>query len=256
MFNKVLIFSFFTATLAACSNLQSTNPNPRTEIPELPAANSWGFQLEGVSAHSYEATGDASARPVTNKPKLTKSASFSGGVNYSPYDALSVGLELDPIHFSLSAVGKYQFLGAGHSEPGHFTGLLHARFGTGATSKKGDQKGEFGPGGYPWKGSINNQFAMAGVSLGYRLNEKILAYIGNSYGSYNIKTSITQDAANGDAGGSYNFNDKGRAETIGGGIVFGMENASLLILGVDYAHVDYGGTTEVFDTAYRIGLVF
>lgn len=256
MFNKLISIAVLAFSLGACSNLQSTNPNPRTEIPELPGAKSWGLQLEAVSAHSYEATNDASARPPASRPKLEKSTSFIGGLSYSPLDDLNLALDLDPVRLSWSAAAKYQFLGANFAEKtqGNFSGLFYVRAGIGGYTKKGDQKGEFGPGGYPWKGSISNQFAMTGLSFGYRFNEKAMAYVGNSYGTYSVKTSISQDAANGDAGGSYSFKDGGKADTIGGGLVLTLHN-SYLVLGVDYAHVDYNNTAELFDTTYRVGLV-
>ena len=256
MLSKLFLIIGLALSLSACSSLQSTTPNPKTEIPELAGTKSWGFQLEGASAHRYMATSDASARPPTHSPSLQKASSFSGGISYAFLEKLNVGLDLDPVNAKLSLVAKYQFLGSTFAEKqtGNFSGLIHVRTGGGGISKKGDQKGEFGPGGYPWKGSITSQFSTIGLSLGYRFDDKVMAYLGNSQGTYKVSTSITQDAANGDAGGSYDYKDSGKASTTGGGFVISLED-SYLMLGVDYSHVDYTNTTELFDTTYRIGLV-
>ena len=166
-------------------------------------------------------------------------------------------MEVNPVHANGSLYGKYQFLGSTFSESqeGSISGMLHARFGGSSLTKSGDQKGVFGPGGYPWKGTIKGSFAAAGLSFGYRLNEQALAFAGGSYGNYGVSTQITQDAANGDAGGSYSDSSKGNAQTYGGGVVVRF-NHIMLVLGGDYSIVKYDGVSTLYDTSYRVGFVF
>lgn len=243
--------------ISACSQLQVTSPNPKTEIPELPGTQSIHIQIEGNSAHTYKATNDASARPpTTSRPSVEKSGTLSAGFGYSPIAPIEFGADVDPFNGLGSLFAKYQAFGEtfNNSQEGNISGLIHARLGGAYVTKKGDQKGEFGPGGYPWKGSIQSEFINAGVSLGYRVTPTALAFIGNSYGIYWNKTKIDQTAANGDAGGTYNLSAVGRAQDFGGGVVLSF-NSVYLVLGLDYSHIGYATDSDVYDTNYRVGVV-
>lgn len=255
--SSVFFCAIFIFT-SACSELQITNPNPRTEIPELPGSRSLHFQLEGASAHTYRSTSDASARPPnTSKPSVEKSGALTAGLGYSPVPQFEFGVDASPFNGMGSLFAKYQLLGEsfGQSEVGNFSAMIHMRGGGGYISKKGDQKGEFGPGGYPWKGSMQTTFAMGGISLGYRLLDNTLLFAGNSYGAYWVNSNIEQSAVTGDSGGTYKLSAMGRAQTFGGGVVLNF-SALYLILGVDYNHIGYATDDDVYDTNYRVGLVF
>ena len=257
MGSKSLVILFGVLSTVACSELQIDNPNPRTEVPELPGQG-FHVQLEGSNAHKFQSTSDASARPPSFQNRtLEKSSNTTAAAGYSPIDNLDFGLEWDPFHGNGALVGKYQFLGeSGHeSKEGNISGLLHARFGGGSVSKSGDQKGVFGPGGYPWKGKIQTTYTAIGASFGYRVNEQLLGFAGASFGNYGVKTNINQDAANGDAGGSYSDSVNGNAQTVGLGVVLYLNYVNFVI-GGDYTTVKYSGADTLNDSSYHVGVIF
>lgn len=221
-----LHFMVFCLLLTGCAELRITTLTPIVEPPEVigrkgRVALDGGIQQEGL----WKVTDDASGRPPTltgQHGKLQTGYFLGGGIGLA--ERLDVGLRITGVADAAARV-KFQVLGDGLSQAKE-SGISLALFSSysyNRDSSDGDQKGEFGPGGYPWKAEGEISSWQGGASLGYRFSPQMMAFLGYAYGDYNGKYKIEQTAANGDPGGSYTGNMSGRGQTASLGFVAGAE---------------------------------
>jgi hypothetical protein len=127
----------------------------------------------------------------------------------------------------------------------------------GGWGKSGDNKGEFGPGGYPWSSERSGSFINAGVSVGYAITPWFMPFMGYAAGSSIMEADVKQTAANGDAGGNYHNEFRGKMTTWGGGVqLFGEKTR--LSLGAQRSRTRVGGysiqrSSVLFSLEIRIG---
>ncbi|HBL18604.1 MAG: hypothetical protein A2X36_08090 [Elusimicrobia bacterium GWA2_69_24] len=250
----------FVAVLltTGCSELQIYSPNPRIETPELRGERGVRIQAEAVGTHRFRVTGNAGARPPdAGRPETQGSMGFVPGLHYDPIRPLGLGLEWDTTGQGGAAVVKWQLLGEGvrRARKGNFSLGAYGRAGMGRSSKSGDQKVAFGPGGYAWNGTMSSRYAHTGLSVGYRVEKEILLYGGVAAGWHRIYSRIDQDPARdgSDAGGSYQHTDHGNSRTAGGGILFGWRVVQFF-LGGEYTHVRYQRSSPIENAFFRAGI--
>lgn len=253
----IRIFIFFVAasSLMGCSSLKTTFVNPSIESPIVGGTpKQYGFGLGTLSAHEYEFTSDASRRPpFLTTPTISSTTSPFAEGHFVLVENFQVGLELHPFDFSLEPKVKYQIFG---DKQAGFQVSTYARVGFSTTSKSGDQNGEFGAGGYNWEGKAQGYSYSAGLSLGYFINEAVMAYLGSSYGQMKAKATIDHAASSdgSSSAASYSVEDNGDVWAIGGGLSFGK--ITPLTIGLVYTEVDYDKVAADHQTQSFISLSF
>lgn len=260
VYSRTSCFLILSAILfTGCTSVQVGNPNPRIDTPELPPAKTLSYDANATSSHNYEGTTNAGERPPSySNRRLERSIGVYTGMGWSPVERTQVAFEFDPINANVSLIFRYQLLGESleKRQAGNFSALLQGRVGGSAWNKRGNQDRLWGPGGYPWKVQTSSQYAMAGLSLGYRFSEKVLGYAGAAFGSYSLKMEINQDQTDSDPGGVYKHNDSGYGQTYGGGLMFNFTKVFSLVTGGEYSFTDYSSTNEIYDLQYRVGVLF
>jgi hypothetical protein len=81
-----------------------------------------------------------------------------------------LGSSLTSLFTGLQAKLQYQIFGepTQKAKDSNFSMSIFASGSAPSESKSGDQKGTFGPGGYPWKATISTSAISYGLSTGYR----------------------------------------------------------------------------------------
>lgn len=249
-----------TLTLAACSQVQVTVPNPRLEIPELRGDSGLALTAGVGGAHVYSATRDGSDRPPEMaEPTALGAFDLYGGAHYSSGAPVQVGIEINGIDgYGGSGILKFQFAGEGThgADVGNMPALVYLRAGGVYGHKEGDQNGTFGAGGYNWKGVVRGAYVHAGVSMGYRLAPHALLYWGGAAGQYWINSEINQDPhpATSDAGGTYKRGDNGRAYTAGFGAEFSWTRVQFFV-SAEGTSYDYKHTKAKLDPFLHAGVI-
>ena len=214
--------------LMGCQSLDVNLPAPRIESPESVGMKKFIIGGTVTGAGKFRATSNAGERP----PNLTDTA-LAGALNVGPVgeygitDHLSTGLEIDIGGANSSIFGqgriKYQLMGSTWTKKETGPQLsIWVRGGSGSGSEEGNQKVEFGSGGYPWTGTITDTMIGSGISFGYRTSERTLLYTGFAADKHSLKAEINQSAAtdNSDPGGTYSRTYSGKASALGLGVRF------------------------------------
>jgi len=245
--------------LCACAGLNSVLVTPPVEAPVVagPSGN-WRFALGSVPTHEYEFTDDASERPPDlTHPEMEEATATRGiflNVGYLPVERLQIGVDFHPFYLSLvEPKVKFQFLG----RPGEgFQAALLGRVGFTSVQKDGDQNGNFGPGGYDWKGKTSGQSFSGGLSLGYYASPTVLIYVGGNYGAMKVKADLDHEESSDhlSPAAHYSVDDKGSLLSLGAGVLFGTQ--SLITVGYNYSEVDYEKTPTVFGHELVVSLDF
>ncbi len=217
----------FCGLTISCAELRIATLTPIVEPPEAIGrkgriALDGGIQQQG----EWKVTDDASSRPPTLNAQHgnLQTGYFLGGM-IGLTEKLEVGLRASGVT-DLAARLKWQIFGDAMSQ-GNEGGLSFAVFSSYSYNKdsaNGDQDGEFGPGGYPWKAEGQISSWQGGVSAGYRFTPSILGFLGYAYGNYNGKYKIEHTPANADLGGTYTGTMSGRGQSGSLGLVFGVES--------------------------------
>ncbi len=222
---KNILLIIFLSILSACSHIKVQVPQAAVMPSELLKKDAWELGIRSQASRLHTASQDASARPPTFDNDDTTSALITGDLFYAPLDRLQFGAGIS------SDVGvyggiAYQFLGNPWAERKiGWSAALKFDVYAGSTGKKGDQNGEFGPGGYNWKADLSVVSVGGGLSVGYRFHESFMTFLGASQLSHKIKSTIKQDPSdNGtDPGGSYSQSPTGSSSTIGLGFMVGSD---------------------------------
>lgn len=216
--------------LSACADVKIRTPVLSVAPSELLRPNNAELSLRGDPARQETTTLDASDRPPTWDNINDGTGLMALGLNYGLIENLQIGLALTT-DIGLTGQVAYQFLGKpwAEAQPG-WSALVHGDLAYTSASKSGDQNGNFGSGGYPWKATINMSALGAGLSAGYRWNATWMAFAGASYESFGVTTKINQDA-NSDGsspGGSYSQTNNGNSMATGVGLMIGSGAVRLI----------------------------
>jgi hypothetical protein len=242
------------AALSACTSVEVLAPNPQVEPPEIRGDRGLIIDVDGGGAHTYKATQDAAARPPNmTEPSVKRDGIVSSSVLYSPVEPIALGLELSPMLQGANGVAKFQLNGEGSraSAIGDLPIGAYVRLGTTKNQAHGSGDQLFGADLGRWSGEINSYYAMAGLSIGYRMAPHALVYAGGAFGHYLVKTKVSQDAHDTDPGGSYSVSDTGNAMTAGVGAQFNWKYV-LFFVGGDYTDIRYksaGGVGTLYGRA-------
>lgn len=187
---------------AGCANLYSIGPAAIVETPEVMNhdSGSVGFFVRAEQGQHFNLVSDASSRPLDPKDpaELDKQILLSGGANLALSKNIEAGGAVDLFGaFNRSLLGrghlKIQLLGTPSEQatptPHRFAIYGHPVLGT--VSVSGDQDGQFGPGGYPWRAKSEFLGFNYGLSYGYRFSDSLLIFGGAAKEDYNIKASVT-----------------------------------------------------------------
>lgn len=245
------IFLLFCSSIG-CASLKSKFINPVIESPVVHnKKGEIGIGVGAYPAHNYEFTGDASLRPPDlNNPSTEETNSLFVDGSYSFTDRIQAGLEVHPYPFGLQPKIKIQL------NSDKTSGLqvgVSGRFGLGGSTKKGDQNGEFGPGGHDWEGTAQSISYSGGLSLGHYISENVLLYAGASAGKNKAKAKIEHKLS--DDGLSlattYSVEDEGNVYALGGGIAINGLN-----VGLTYSEVDYKKLPTMYENQLSFSLGF
>lgn len=246
---KFLILSA-VLVFAGCASVRTDNANPTLQTPILTKSERRGFNLELGSSDRIKFTEDASLRPpvLNNVYSRTNDlrANFAYGIN--EWMDVSIGATSNP---GLNLTSRVHLMGDDKS-----TWLAAGTFFASYDKKyeSGDQKGNFGPGGYNWNATTSAVLGSVGVSVGYRFSENMLLIFNGGVGKTTAKLDIQQDAANGDPGGNYSTTLEAPLTNAGFGLTFGQR--TLYTVGFMYTHKEWKdnnlGDTSTTHTVIKI----
>jgi opacity protein-like surface antigen len=219
---------FLKFCLSACASLAMVVPNPSVSNPELPGGEPGDLliSLGNYSAHEYEVSPDASRRPPDlNNPKAERALGVFAGLGSHLHRDILVTGAVDPVNTAVILKGQWQLSGAKQqsSKQGDWSTSLNTQASYGRANNSGDQSSQFGPGGHPWEGVVSATTLSFGASVGYRLVDKALFYVGASHGWNQLQSRIhhQQNTDGSSPGASYTTDDNGTATTLGVGIQLG-----------------------------------
>lgn len=244
--------------LTSCAELSVITSNPRVEPPETGGkAHGWMFGAVSSGAHRYTATKSAAARPPDlTHPEVKPSWDFHPTTYYSASNNLDLGLEINILGGSLSAMSKLQIQGQSLSESkkGNLPIAVFARAGQAAGSNRGDQSETFGAAGYPWKGEVANVFVNFGVSGGYRTEDWLLFYGGLAVGKYWAHLSIQQDISTNGASpaATYKKLATGNGMTASVGSHLNLPHFQIYG-GLDFTRIDYNDSKPENLVFFNVG---
>lgn len=228
MFQKihlVLFVSLLTVVFLGCAELQVETPLPVAESPEV-NGETWKTHAEvGMNpARRIQVTSNAGARPPSfNNPQSDASIFPFWGLETGLGSRFQVGLGMGLNGLfgsgkgSTSLVrGKFQLIGDPRTTAAkdNLAVAIFGNWGRTGQSNSGDQETTFGGGGSDWSGSIIAHHTIVGASIGYRIAERSLIYTGYGEGRYKVNGDIHQVAAGADPGGTYPFEQTGKASAL------------------------------------------
>ena len=242
--------------ITGCSAVQVIAPNPRVEPPELRGDPGLKVEVNTVGAHAFRSTNDGRAHPPdVFHPTTQGTLDESPAVLYSPASPVELGLEVSPLSTGAALIAKWQPLGEGTrvATTGNVSLGLYLRVGANHEQVSGDQKSLFGSGGYGWKGTLNGSYVHYGLSLGYRLDERSLIYLGGAFGQYWMRSEVNQDGSASDPGGVYKSGFTGYGNTGGLGMLFNWTHVQFY-LGAEFTHIEYDRTSPMDDIYFHGGV--
>jgi len=211
-------FGFVTVlVLSSCSNLSTKLTTATISPSEITADGTSRLDVMSSPSQNYTSTSDASARPPTFTASSYSERILTGTFVHTFWNRVQFGLGLNS-DFAILGTIQFQLLGEPNKEG--FNSTLGVSSDFSSFSKSGNQKGTFGPGGYPWKASISQNTTSAQFAMGYRLNPNVLPFIGYSQNSHSIKSKIDQSVStdNSDQGGSYEKSESASSKAAGLGL--------------------------------------
>ena len=216
---KKIYLPFLVFFFVGCSGITVVQTNPSLQNPETSHDGQLSFLIASDSAEKIDFTDDASARPPVVNIVQTTVNDLRGQINYGLNNRweISGGANSDGAGIFNS---KFRFYGGDNGENG-FIATLTLFLSYNSTSRSGNQEGEFGPGGYPWKATGTAYLGSGGLALGYRASDAFLVFANSGAGNAKATLAIKQDAANGDAGGAYSIESKASIVNYGLGVTVG-----------------------------------
>lgn len=210
--------------LSACSTLDTMTPIAQVLPSENLEAQALEVALRAETSRHQTVTNDASRRPLIVANENEGSRELISTINYGLSDKLQFGLGVIGLVDGVYGQSRFQFLGEprARGQTG-WSGSLHGELYATSKSRSGDQNGEFGPGGFNWKGHTGVQALGAGTSVGYRWSRSAMVYAGSAYNSFQVKSAINHDptADGADPGATYDIKSDGHSWASGLGIVWG-----------------------------------
>jgi hypothetical protein len=199
--------------LLGCANLSVYQPTGLHEIPEISGSTPGNsFDLGVGTGYNYEATSDASVRPLIWNPSAHSSNRLFGRIRF-PLQKYNVELGAGAYVNGIFGLFKYQFLGPNFFEAkkNDMSLALLARVSASAGyTQSGDSNGLLGGTGYPWKGEINARDMAVSLVYGFRVQDSFLLYGGGLYSASivnaHVKHSSSTDGTSPAA--DYDFADK------------------------------------------------
>lgn len=268
--NKIsshFLFALFGMVwISGCATINHTHVAPQVMGPLLPQNKSLFIEGNVVPSRSVELYQDASQRPPSRPSCVSCTHSTSStllpALGYVPlkWFSLSGGFVMqptfDPLFDGVWLSGRVQVVGPTGltRENSKWSVTVDARGGSQGGSSSGDQKGQFGPGGYPWKATREGGFASATLSLGYSVRESFTPFIGLGFGSSNTKVKVDQDRSSDgtSAGGSYESSSSAVFSVYGAGIQFGGPSAQFEA-GFQRTGVNLDKRLRVWDSSVVVG---
>lgn len=213
----------------SCTSVVLRGPVAEVMPPRPIQQDDWSWDvIKYKSEYQFTLTDDASERPpslnTVKESTLDKKGFFHTGLSYGLIQNLSLGLDLAG---GLAPRVQYTIpIGAGDAERSQYLSVF-ASYQADSSSIGGDQKGKYGPGGYPWRASTKTTEKMIGISYGIKPTESAMMYLGVAHNEFSSSADIDQSAApeNGSLAAQYNVNATGRSNTVAVGIVVGAKDA-------------------------------
>lgn len=229
MFLFVLLFCGMALLGIGCTSVRLRGPVAEVMPPRPIQQDDWAWDvIKYKSEYQFTLTEDASERPPTlntvKESTLDKKGFVHTGLSYGLIQNLSVGFDLAG---GLAPRVQYT-IPIGSDDGGRSQYLsVFASYQADSSSIGGDQKGKYGPGGYPWRASAKTTEKMLGVSYGLRATESSMMYLGVAHNEFSSSADIDQSAApeNGAAAAQYNVSASGRSNTVALGIVVGAKDS-------------------------------
>lgn len=236
---------------SGCAQVEVNSPRPRLQSPEALGTPGFGGRLGIGSSHELKATESGGTRPPDlEHPDIRGAVDIFPAFFYSVVGKIDLGAEVNILGRGIGAIGKVQIWGDGFTtaKSGNFALAAFGRLGTTGGSNSGDQKDTFGDGGYNWKGSLRNNYAEAGGSLGYRFTDTIGLFAGGARAWYSAKVNIDQDATDGgsDPGGSYSKEYSGDGTSVGAGLNLQLRKINVNFV-TEWVTIEYGGAHDFDD---------
>jgi hypothetical protein len=204
--HQLFFLLILSSIFVGCTTLDIYGPTSIVESPEVAQSPHAGASLFGrvEPQQFFHLVDGANERPlkVTNPPRLEGSRDFMGGVRDVVAPGLQLGLSASPsivlfyhgLQFNGNLFARYQFLGKTYDKDSSagFLAAIFAHLNYGHSKVSGDQKEEFGPGGYDWNANATFRGVNAGLSCGYRLSPWWLAFLGGAHEFYDVQGAVNQ----------------------------------------------------------------
>ena len=239
--NEFLIcFCFAFLFLAGCSTVNVRVPYSEVTTPLINEAQRPSLGMSYSPATSFSVSGIDQRPPAFNTESF-RSAVTAGEIRYTVVPSLELaGGLIWPSGQGLFDVGyvaklKIQLIGQQSAlMQSPFFLSVFADYKTNNGKASGDQKGLLGPGGYPWRATLNTQTTNYGASMGYFFTSlNLFPFVGYSSSKGEINLKLNQDSNSSsqpDPGGSWErrYDVETRATALG--LSYVKENWSIDIL--------------------------
>lgn len=254
---KNIVLLIVALLMTGCSHLVVNFPTPVVETPELSGKEktAFGVALGMQSSVEHEASADASARPPNlSNPDASGGLWTHAGVYSDLFRRLRFSGNLDPFNSGYFFGTQVQILGEGRktAQAGNFALSIFAHAGTSSKGRSGDQAGTFGPGGNPWTAKSRADWHSFGFSLGYRVANSIMFYLGGAKQLSLVRSEI--DHSQGVApNGQYYSNDRGEGEKGSVGFAWGSGRGQLHIA-YEYSDIRFKKAHAAYIASLLLGI--
>ncbi len=201
-------------------------PYAHVDTPDTSGKKGFGFALGLAPTKQIELADDAQARPP-NTGTVEKSAAgdLYGKLYYGLMGPLDFGVSYGADSGMWAGVLKLQLIGSSIAEnkPGFLFGI-HGRYGVGGDKESGDQRQQFGPGGYPWRAKGEVGLKEGGGSFGWRTSGDVMFFLGGAYADYDGELTIDQDLSATADSPEAHYNTKYEGYSVSAALGFRLRN--------------------------------
>lgn len=254
----ILLLPLFSCFQIGCSVLEVLGPGVYIEPPEnlTKESGKYDIVLRAEPAHYFQLSKEASKRPLNTSESsiyMEQKNIPIGGVNMTVNHGLVLSLTGWPVVFTkgggyiLRPGIKWQFFGGASDEESQmgWRSSLFAHYSYSSIYISGDQNGDFGNGGYPWKALGYFSGLDSGISVGYRSSRSLLSYFGVGYQGFGVRGRIKQEASiTGDSpAAEYEIEEtRGNSAAVSAGLFWGVNR--LLQLNYTYSKTTWKQVTQ------------